>query len=305
MQPENFRQLLRCQRPPPLLKTVIIMNPHTCLPAALLAVASSFLAISAFAQPIEFNEVSLLVRAHESEPSIIGEVSRRKLVHALTPQQENTLRSQGARDSLVQALRRPERALAAADATAFETSRDQSRETQKQMNASRADAMAADASSNVHVFNVAFGHMINLSQWGGLDYEIAFYSYRFAGEDHIEPVMIDNVRSVTEVTRPIRFTSEDEAFSSDFFLTNSVRNQRFSPYDTRLDERDNRLNQNETVSVRSNSASRRLTIDWQNPTYMRGQPYTFYPVYGAGDVSLYYIAKANDRTARVAIVSRR
>ena len=118
--------------------------------------------------------------------------------------------------------------------------------------------------------------------------------------------MIDNVRSVTEVTRPIRFTSEDEAFARDFFLTNSVRNQRFSPYDTAIDERDNRLAQNnDTVSVRSNSASRRLTIDWQNPLYLRGQPYAFYPVYGAGAASLYYIGKANDRTARVAVISRR
>ena len=101
-----------------------------------------------------------------------------------------------------------------------------------------------------------------------------------------------------EVTHPIRFTSEDEAFSRDFFLTNAVRNQRYKPYDARVDNRDNRLEQNETVSVRSNTASRRLTIDWQNPVYMHGQPYAFYPVYGAGDASLYYIGKANDRTAR-------
>ena len=46
-------------------------------------------------------------------------------------------------------------------------------------------------------------------------------------------------------------------------------------------------------------------IDWQNPMFMQGQPYAFYPVYGAGDVSLYYISKASDRSARVAVVTRR
>jgi hypothetical protein len=255
-------------------------------------------------EPIDYSEVTLLVRSHESESSINQEVSRRKLVHALTPQQETTLKAQGASDSLIQNLRRSDVALSAADATAYETRREQSRQAQKAAQAINEENSERD-STNVHVFNVAFGQPLNLSQWGGFDYEIAFYSYRFAGEDYIEPVMIDNVRTVTEVSRPIRFTSEDEAFSRDFFLTNAVRNQRYSPYDTRIDERDNRLNLNDTVSVRSNSASRRLRIDWQNPVYIHGQPYAFYPVYGAGDASLYYIGKANDRTARVAIVSRR
>ena len=64
---------------------------------------------------------------------------------------------------------------------------------------------------NVVVFDVAFGHPINLSQWGGLDYEIAFYSYRFAGEDHIQPALIDNVGSRTIVSRYKAFESESEA----------------------------------------------------------------------------------------------
>ncbi len=253
---------------------------------------------TALCEPMDFREVSLWVRNHQSEAAITAELSQRKLLRPLTPAQESTLKTQGANDSLVQTLRRSDLMLAPADATAYEARRAQLQKPREN------DEQTRD-SQQVHVFNVAYGQMINLSQWGGLDYEIAFYSYRFAGEDHIEPVMIDNVRSVTEVTRPIRFTSEDEAFSRDFFLTNSVRNQRYSPYDTRIDERDNRLEQNDTVSVRSNSASRRLMIDWQNPVYIHGQPYAFYPVYGAGDASLYYIGKANDRTARVAVVSRR
>lgn len=259
------------------------------------------------ADPIDFSEVSLLVRARESEPSIIQEVQQRKLVRPLTPQQETTLKSQGARDSLIQALRAPAVALSATEAAAYDKRRAQAASPAAPRPVERTgDAVSARAETdNVHVFNVAFGQPINLSQWGGLDYEIAFYSYRSAGEDFVEPVMIDNVRTVTEVTRPIRFTSEDEAYASDRFPNNAVRNWRYTPYDSRGDLRDNRFDFNDTVSVRSNAASRRLSIDWQNPVYMRGQPYAFYPVYGAGEVSLYYITKANDRSARVAVVSRR
>ena len=304
---------LACQVIAGTVTPLAIMNPHTRFPLAVAAVAIALFAGRAFAEPIDYNEVSLLVRAHESEPSITQEVTRRKLVHALTPQQEQTLKTQGASDSLVQTLRRSELALSSTDASAYDARREQLRQNAKNARVApnsesfreRGESSEGAASDNVHVFNVAFGHPINLSQWGGLDYEIAFYSYRFAGEDQVEPVMIDNLRTVTEVTHPIRFSSEDEAFSRDFFLTNAVRDQRYKPYDARIDNRDDRLKQNETVSVRSNTASRRLTIDWQNPVYMHGQPYAFYPVYGAGDASLYYIGKANDRTARVAVVSRR
>src|SRR3954465_10497110 len=62
-------------------------------------------AISAFAAPLNFNEVSLWVRAKETDKSILNEVKERKLAKALTPQQETTLKSQGASDSLVQSLR--------------------------------------------------------------------------------------------------------------------------------------------------------------------------------------------------------
>ena len=38
-------------------------------------------------------------------------------------------------------------------------------------------------------------------------------------------------------------------------------------------------------------------------TFIEGQPYTFYRIYGAGGVSLYYIGKASDHAAMVAVVS--
>lgn len=247
------------------------------------------------ARPIDFNEVSLLVRAHESESSIKEEVSRRKLMRSLTPQQESTLKAQGASDSLVQSLRNSNLVAAKEEVAAIEARQVQPRET----------TPAHMAHQRVSVFNVAFGHAINLSQWGGLDYEIAFYSYRIAGEDYVEPALIDNVRTGTDVARNISLVSEDEAFTRDWYPTNEVRNWRFTPYDARGDLRDNRLNFSDSVAISSHSFARPMRIDWENPVFFDGQPYTFYPVYGGGGVSLYYIGKASDRSATVAVVSHR
>ena len=159
----------------------------------------------------------------------------------------------------------------------------------------------------VDVFNVAFGHPINLSRWGGLDYEIAFYSYRFAGEDHIQPALIDNVGTRTVVSRSIPLLSEGEAFTSDWFPTNGVRNWRFTPYngvdyDNRGDFRDARsINFSDSVAASSRSVSRPVAVDWRNPQFIDGQPYTFYPVYVGPGASLYFINASSD-SARVAVV---
>jgi len=250
----------------------------------------------ALARPIDFNEVSLFVRAHESEASIKDEVASRKLMHPLTPQQESTLKAQGASDSLIQSLRNSSWIASKDDVAAIE-----SRDRQIRLHPRE----EAPANQRVFVFNVAFGHPINLSEWGGADYEIAFYSYRIAGEDYIEPALIDNVRTGTDVFRTIPLISESDAFARDWFPTNEVRNWRFTPYDGRGDLRDNRFNLSDSVAVSSRSFTRPMQIDWENPVFIEGQPYTFYRVYGAGGVSLYYIGKATERSATVAVVTHR
>src|SRR6476660_9332768 len=78
-------------------------------------------AMSALAAPVNFNEVSLWVRAKETDKSIFNEVKERKLARALTPQQESTLKSQGASDSLVQSLRSSALVASAADLPPTET----------------------------------------------------------------------------------------------------------------------------------------------------------------------------------------
>ena len=269
----------------------------------LIAAASLLLANPLFAKPIGFSELSLMVRMHQSETDIKSDVADRKLLHPLTQPQENLLKSQGASDSLIKSLRdsnlvaSKEEAAAAESSVAHETS-------------APSAEMHFGHHRHVLVFDVAFGHPVNLSQWGGLDYEIAFYSYRFAGEDHIQPALIDNVGTRTVVYRSSPFLSEGETFTSDWFPTNGVRNWRFTPYngvdyDNRGDFRDSRsINFSDTVSVNSYNVSRPVRIDWDAPVFFDGEPYTFYPVYGGGGVSLYYV-NSTSYSAKIAVAFNR
>jgi hypothetical protein len=273
----------------------------------LLIVAASLLAASQlFARPIGFSELSLLVRMHEPETSIKKEVAERKLLHGLTQPQEGILKSQGASDSLIQSLRNSNLVVSKEEAAAVESAA-------RESSASAVEIHPAGHHRHVLVFDVALGHPINLSQWGGLDYEIAFYSYRFAGEDHIQPAFIDNVGTRTVVYRSIPLESEGEVFTEDWFPTNGVRNWRYTPYNGsggtlsngRGDFRDVRsINFSDSVAVGSYSVSRPIVIDWNAPVFLEGQPYTFYPVYGSGGVSLYFINASTD-SAKVAVAFNR
>jgi hypothetical protein len=244
---------------------------------------------------------------HESEGSIKNEVAERKLLHGLTQPQEGILKSQGASDSLIKSLRDSNLVASKEEAAAVESA------AARGSSAPSAEFHPGGHHRHVFVFDVAFGHPINLSQWGGLDYEIAFYSYRFAGEDHIQPALIDNVGTRTVVSRTTPFLSEGETFTADWYPTNGVRNWRYTPYDGsggtlltgRGDFRDTRsINFSDSVAVSSYSVSRPVAIDWNAPVFLEGQPYTFYPVYGAGGVSLYFINASGD-SARVAVAFNR
>ena len=245
-----------------------------------------------------------MVRMHESEADIKQDVGDRRLLHQLTQPQEGILKSQGASDSLIQSLRDSKLVVSKEEAAAVENA------ATHPLNSSSDEGLSQPGHHrHVLVFDVAFGHPINLSQWGGLDYEIAFYSYRFAGEDHIQPALIDNVGSRTVVYRSSPFLSEGETFTSNWFPTNGVRNWRFTPYngvdyDGRGDFRDSRINWSDTVSATEYAVSRPVMVDWDSPVFFDGQPYTFYPVYGGGGVSLYYI-NSNSYSARVAVAFSR
>jgi hypothetical protein len=284
------------------------MKPHVIYRLSIIAAALFGLVTLARARPIDFGEVSLLVRAHEPESSIMTDVNQRKLLHALTPDQENTLKKQGASNSLIQSLRNSNLVVSKEEAAAVEA------QLEKQAAArTRRDSSEWDASENVRVFDVALGHPINLSQWGGYDYELAFYAYRCAGEDVVEPVYIDPICTVTTVSRDIRNSqSEEEAFGGSDH--NSFRRQRFMPYendghrftayDARRDLKDDRFNLSDSVSISSRSVSRPLAIDWSSPVTIKGVPYALYPVYGAGGVSLYFIS-ASSTSVKLAVSTTR
>jgi hypothetical protein len=250
------------------------------------------------AKPIGFSELSLMVRMHQSEADIKSDIADRKLLHPLTQPQEGILKTQGASDALLKSLRDSNLVASKEEAAAAESAAHQ---------VNGASGEMQNHYPRVDVFEVAFGHPINLSRWGGLDYEIAFYSYRFAGEDHVQPALIDNVGTKTIVSRTIPLLSEGEVFTSNWFPSNGVRNWRFTPYngvdyDNRGDFRDSRsINFSDSVAVTSRSVSRAMAIDWRNPQFIDGQPYTFYPVYVGPGASLYFI-NSNSDSAHVAVV---
>src|SRR6059058_2334937 len=195
----------------------------------LILAASVFLASELSARPIGFSELSLMVRMHESETSIKNEVAERKLLHGFTQPQEGILKTQGASDSLIQSLRNSNLVASKEEAAAVESA------AARESSAPLTEIHPAGYHRHVLVFDIAFGHPINLSQWGGLDYEIAFYSYRFAGEDHIQPALIDQVGTRTVVSKLIQTgsLSEDEALTDDWYPTNGARNWRYTPYNAR------------------------------------------------------------------------
>ena len=252
------------------------MKPRAWTLLTVSSFAFTLLATSAFAEPIDFSEVSLLVRARESESSITQEVSRRKLVRPLTPEQENTLRKQGAPDSLIQALRASTVHLSQADAAAFDARRDQARNPSRE-NAPRSASFgnAGPSRDNVHIFDVSPGHRINLSQWGGPFYEFAFQApTRF--DEGADAVMIDPVSSFTHVATYLGAGRPDDS--------------------TTIFDRRN------YVSIMDHTFTRGIRIDRQHPVWMKGVPYPLYPVYAAGGVSLYYIS-GSSHSVKLAVIT--
>src|SRR5438067_12655096 len=97
---------------------------------------------------------------HEPETSIKKEVAERKLLHGLTQPQEGILKSQGASDSLIKSLRDSNLVASKEEAAAVESA------AARESSATSAEMHLASHHWHVLVFDVAFGHPINLSQWG-------------------------------------------------------------------------------------------------------------------------------------------
>ncbi|MEY2501911.1 MAG: hypothetical protein QOI07_2245 [Verrucomicrobiota bacterium] len=241
-------------------------------------------AVGAFAAPMNFNEVSLWVRAKETDKSILTEVKERKLSKALTPQQESTLKAQGASDSLVQSLRNSTFVASSPESAASETKAPAPRTVSA--------SQAADNESptdSLQVFDVTANHPVNLSQWGGPDYEFAFNIYRYAGENIIEPILVDQIRTYTDVAHYVGVLGTVPRTAVPYFHGG----KRLIPY-LGGDLKDDTYYIGDYIAVSSHSASRAMSIDRRHPVVVKGSPYTLYPIYGAGMTDLYYIGHSSD-----------
>lgn len=269
------------------------MKPCTTKTLILTTFTVLTLAMAVTAAPVNFSEVSLWVRARETDQSIVREVTKRKLARALTPQQEATLKAQGASDSLVQSLKGPNMIATHTDAAPGDAKPQPARISQSQ------EGNRDSPADNLHVFEVTAGHPINLSQWGGPDYEFAFNILRYAGENIIEPIMVDTVRTYTDVAHYVGVLGAGPRTTLPYY-----RSKRLIPY-LGGDLKDDSHMIGDYISVSSHSASRGMSIDRKNPVFIKGVPYTLYPIYGAGSTALYYIGHgANTVKLAVATSSR-
>jgi hypothetical protein len=239
--------------------------------------------MAATAAPISFGELSLWVRARDTDQSILREVSQRKLAKALTAQEEATLKNQGASASLIQALKSAAVVAAPADIAATEVKSPATRPTAKQ------DADSESPADSLHVFEIPAGHPVNLSQWGGPDYEFAFNIFRYAGENVIEPVLVDTVRTYTEVAHYAGVLGTGARTTQPLFRGGG----KLIPY-LGGDLKDDTHMIGDYIAVSSHSASRAMSIDRRHPVVIKGSPYTLYPIYGVRGASLYYIAHSAD-----------
>ena len=250
--------------------------------------------MAATAAPIKFGELSLWVRARDTDQSIMREVSQRKLAKAVTPQEESTLKNQGASNSLIQSLKSPALVAAPADVAAAETKSPATRTT------SIEDSESASPADNLHIFEVSAGHPVNLSQWGGPDHEFAFNIFRYAGENIIEPVIVDQVRTYTDVAHYVGVLGTGPRTTQPHFRGGG----KLIPY-LGGDLKDDSQMIGDYISVSSHSASRGMSIDRRHPVFIKGSPYTLYPIYGVRGASLYYIAHSADSVKLAVATSRR
>jgi hypothetical protein len=250
--------------------------------------------MAATAAPIKFGEISLWVRAKDTDQSILREVSQRKLAKALTPQEESTLKNQGASNSLIQSLKSPALVAAPADVPAAEVKSPAAPATTMH------EADSESPADHLHVFEIPAGHPVNLSQWGGPDYEFAFNIFRYAGENIIEPVLVDTVRTYTDVAHYVGVLGTGPRTTEPHFRGGG----KLIPY-LGGDLKDDTHMIGDYISVSSHSASRGMSIDQKNPVFFKGVPYTLYPIYGVGSTSLYYIGHgANSVKLAVATTAR-
>ena len=267
------------------------MKPHVRQLLLCGAIALSLLPFTASAAPVPFSELSLLVRAREAEASISREVSQRKLAQKLSGDQEATLKKQGASDSLISTLRN---AAVAPGQTASGAAVGGRNAGQTADYDSAATGDIGYSHRNVQIVDVGVGEPVNLSAWGGVDREFVF-----------------SPRSITNLRRTYSFYEKNNFpfYRDPLFEPSTDELTMVEPVgtwthtSTYLGVAQWQPLLADYTAATKHSLTRALEVQRHSPVFVPGVPYTLYPVYAAGGVSLYYIGRISDDVVRLAVIS--
>jgi hypothetical protein len=100
--------------------------------------------------------------------------------------------------------------------------------------------------------------------------------------------MVDTVRTYTDVAHYVGVLGTGPRTTQPYF-----RSHTFIPY-AGGDLKDDSHMIGDYIAVSSHSASRPMSIDRKNPEFIKGVPYTLYPIYGVRGASLYYIGSSSN-----------
>jgi len=120
------------------------------------------------------------------------------------------------------------------------------------------------------------------------DYQFAFNIFRYAGENIVEPVLVDPARTNTDVAHYVGVLGTGPRTTQPYYRGAG----KLIPY-LGGDLKDSYMI-GDYIAVSSHSASRGMSIDRRHPVFMKGSPYTLYPIYGVRGASLYYIGHNSD-----------
>lgn len=259
------------------------------------AVALALLPFTAAAQPMQFSEVSLLVRSRESEASITRQVSQRKLAQKLTSEQEAKLKAEGASDSLLQTMRSSVSTSTAPEAAPARSQR-MSDPAPAEPEMHPRTVKHRLARNDVQIIDVGVGEPVNLSEWGGVDREFVFSRRSITDlqcdNRTFQPNGMTYYRDVESDLTTDELTMVDPVGSFTHSATYlGVRAEGWEPMRASY------------TSIMAHDFTRPIRVQRYNPVKIPGVPYNLYPIYAAGGVSLYYVGRTSAEVVRLAVVS--
>jgi hypothetical protein len=164
--------------------------------------------VTVLGEPVNYKEVSLLVRMNESPAEIGNQIVRRKLNPPLTAPEVEMLRAQGASDQVIQVAQDPRNHLSAQAAAQLQRAKaaalaaaqpNEATPTQEQAPAASSPAAPAADDRNTELKYakeaLQWGRPLNLAKYGGSDTDIyvktrsgKFYTVDIANNDRRIPV---------------------------------------------------------------------------------------------------------------------